>query len=79
MIGRAAQGRPWFCGQVAAAIAGSAEGSPSLAEQGALLSEHVAALHDFYGPIPGRASLVSMWAGPLQTSARWARPFVDAQ
>ena len=69
MIGRAAQGRPWFCGQVAAAIAGAPRAAPSLAEQGALLSEHVAALHDFYGPISGRASLVSMWAGPLQTSA----------
>jgi tRNA-dihydrouridine synthase B len=26
---------------------------PTLPAQGALLSEHVAALHDFYGPIPG--------------------------
>ena len=53
MIGRAAQGRPWFCGQVAAAIEGAPRAAPSFAEQGALLSEHVAALHDFYGPIPG--------------------------
>jgi tRNA-dihydrouridine synthase B len=53
MIGRAAQGRPWFCGQVAAALAGTPGEAPSLAEQGALLSEHIEALHDFYGPIPG--------------------------
>ncbi len=53
MIGRAAQGRPWFCGQVAAAIAGETPKTPSWAEQGALLQEHVAALHHFYGALPG--------------------------
>ena len=39
--------------KLAAALAGAPREAPSLAEQGALLSEHVAALHEFYGPIPG--------------------------
>lgn len=54
MIGRAAQGRPWLCGQVAQYLAsGSVPTDPPLAQQFALLREHTAALHAFYGEFMG--------------------------
>jgi tRNA-dihydrouridine synthase B len=54
MIGRAAQGRPWLCGQIAARIAGTAvPASPSPAQQFTIVLEHVAELHRFYGEVPG--------------------------
>ncbi|MEM1113433.1 MAG: tRNA dihydrouridine synthase DusB [Pseudomonadota bacterium] len=54
MIGRAAQGRPWLCGQIAARLAGRpVPADPSPAEQRALLAEHLGALHDFYGEFMG--------------------------
>lgn len=50
MIGRAAQGRPWLAGQVAAALAG---GTPSEAPTGsalaALIAGHYRAILDFHG------------------------------
>ncbi len=54
MIGRAANGRPWLPGQIAASIAtGVLIPSPSVGEQLALMHRHVAALHDFYGEFMG--------------------------
>jgi tRNA-dihydrouridine synthase B len=50
MIGRAAQGRPWLCGQIAAHLdTGITPPEPSQAEQLAIMQAHVLALHDFYG------------------------------
>ncbi|WP_091715618.1 tRNA dihydrouridine synthase DusB [Methylobacterium phyllostachyos] len=49
MIGRAATGRPWRVGQVAAALAGRLVPEPSRAEQAALAAEHYAGLLALYG------------------------------
>ena len=54
MIGRAAQGRPWLCGQVATYLAtGRIPREPSPREQMAILLRHVMALHQFYGEFMG--------------------------
>jgi tRNA-dihydrouridine synthase B len=54
MIGRAAQGRPWLCGQVAAYLAtGVAPADPTPAEQLAIMLRHITALHAFYGDFMG--------------------------
>jgi tRNA-dihydrouridine synthase B len=54
MIGRAAQGRPWLCGQIAAYLAtGRAPREPSPLEQMTILLRHVNALHRFYGEFMG--------------------------
>jgi tRNA-dihydrouridine synthase B len=54
MIGRAAQGRPWLCGQVARYLAtGVAPPDPSPGRQLAIMRRHVEALHDFYGEYMG--------------------------
>ncbi|MFV0277729.1 MAG: tRNA dihydrouridine synthase DusB [Parahaliea sp.] len=54
MIGRAAQGRPWLCGQVAAWLErGERLPEPTLVEQWRLVREHLAALHSFYGEFMG--------------------------
>jgi tRNA-dihydrouridine synthase B len=54
MIGRAAQGRPWLCGQVAAWLdRGEALPDPDLAQQYAIIRGHLSALHDFYGDFMG--------------------------
>ncbi|MDX1733632.1 MAG: tRNA dihydrouridine synthase DusB [Halioglobus sp.] len=54
MIGRAAQGRPWLCGQVAAYLdTGAVPPSPSRAQQLAIIARHVADLHAFYGEFMG--------------------------
>jgi tRNA-dihydrouridine synthase len=49
MIGRAATGRPWLAGQVAAALAGRSAVEPSRAEQAALAAEHYGGLLSLYG------------------------------
>ena len=49
MIGRAATGRPWLVGQVAAALTGRPAAEPSRAEQAALAAEHYAGLLSLYG------------------------------
>lgn len=49
MIGRAATGRPWLVGQVAAALAGRPAAEPSRAAQAALAAEHYAGLLSLYG------------------------------
>jgi tRNA-dihydrouridine synthase B len=54
MIGRAAQGRPWLFGQIAAHLeTGTTPDDPGLEEQITILRTHVASLHDFYGPYMG--------------------------
>lgn len=54
MIGRAAQGRPWLCGQIAAHLAtGVTPPPPSPEEQLAIIRRHVQALHEFYGEYMG--------------------------
>ncbi len=49
MIGRAATGRPWLVGQVAAALAGRDSAPPSRTEQARLAAVHYAGLLDLYG------------------------------
>ena len=50
MIGRAAQGRPWLLGQIAAAIAGEVvPATPSATEVASTLVGHVRRLHAVYG------------------------------
>ena len=54
MIGRAAQGRPWLCGQIATYLdSGTIPADPSAEEQLAILRGHVAHLHEFYGEVMG--------------------------
>ena len=54
MVGRAAQGRPWLCGQIATHLAtGITPPPPSPACQFGILRRHVADLHDFYGDYMG--------------------------
>ena len=54
MLGRAAQGRPWLCGQVAEYLrTGRHLPDPTLAEQRDIVLEHLAALRDFYGDTMG--------------------------
>ena len=55
MIGRGAQGRPWFPGQVARYLAGGTrESAPALAEQHALTTAMYDEMIDHYGPPVGR-------------------------
>lgn len=50
MIGRAAQGQPWLCGQIAHFLeTGAKLASPSALDQLAILRRHVEQLHLFYG------------------------------
>ncbi|MCB1589471.1 MAG: tRNA-dihydrouridine synthase, partial [Xanthomonadales bacterium] len=50
MIGRAAQGRPWLCGQIGHYLRhGDLLPVPSQAQVGRWLLEHVHDLHEFYG------------------------------
>lgn len=49
MIGRAATGRPWLVGQVAAALAGRAVPAPTRGEQAAMAAEHYEGLLALYG------------------------------
>lgn len=54
MIGRAAQGKPWLCGQIAAHLeTGTTPSAPTRQEQLAIMRGHVTALHDFYGEYLG--------------------------
>jgi tRNA-dihydrouridine synthase B len=54
MIGRAAQGRPWLCGQVAAWLErGERLPDPDLEQQYAIIRGHLDALHAFYGDFMG--------------------------
>ena len=54
MIGRAAQGRPWLCGQVAHYLEhGELQAAPDRQRQQAILHKHLLELHDFYGEYSG--------------------------
>ena len=54
MLGRAAQGRPWLCGQVAEYLqSGHLRPDPTPAQQRDIVLEHLAALHEFYGETQG--------------------------
>lgn len=54
MIGRAAQGRPWLCGQIAAHLeSGVTPAAPTAEEQMNILRRHVTQLHQFYGDFMG--------------------------
>jgi tRNA-dihydrouridine synthase B len=54
MIGRAAQGRPWLCGQIARYLEdGVLLSEPAPERQREILSRHLDALHDFYGEEQG--------------------------
>lgn len=54
MIGRAAQGRPWLCGQIAEFLDnGTLAAEPTSALQWQILAEHLQDLHNFYGEYTG--------------------------
>jgi tRNA-dihydrouridine synthase B len=54
MVGRAAQGRPWLCGQIATHLAtGVTPPAPAREQQLDILRGHLASLHDFYGEFMG--------------------------
>lgn len=53
MIGRAAQGRPWLVGAIAAALAGQARPEPSRAERASIACEHYEGLIALYGAAMG--------------------------
>ncbi|RLQ21152.1 tRNA dihydrouridine synthase DusB [Seongchinamella sediminis] len=53
MVGRAAQGRPWLCGQIADYLAGKPVLAVPADQQLAILRQHLLALHDFYGEFMG--------------------------
>ncbi|MBB3901507.1 nifR3 family TIM-barrel protein [Methylobacterium brachythecii] len=53
MVGRAAQGRPWLVGQIAAALAGEARPAPSREECADIACEHYEGLIALYGPAMG--------------------------
>ena len=54
MIGRAAQGRPWLCGQIAHYLAtGELQREPDLDTRRDILLEHLRQLHHFYGDYTG--------------------------
>ncbi len=54
MIGRAAQGRPWLCGQIATHLdTGVTPASPDFHQQRVVLLRHTTQLHEFYGDFMG--------------------------
>jgi tRNA-dihydrouridine synthase B len=54
MVGRAAQGQPWICGQMAAQLAsGATLAAPTTAEKFDTISRHINAIHAFYGEVLG--------------------------
>jgi len=54
MVGRAAQGQPWLCGQIADYLEpGVQTAAPSVDERLLILRRHVDALHRFYGEFMG--------------------------
>ncbi|MFT5481882.1 MAG: tRNA-dihydrouridine synthase B [Halieaceae bacterium] len=54
MIGRAAQGQPWLCGQIADYLAtGQHTNAPSAAQQALIIDGHLRSIHQFYGDYMG--------------------------
>ena len=78
MIGRAAQGRPWLLGQIAAALDGVTVDTPSRSAQVSCLRGHVARLQEFYGEVAG-VRIARKHAGWYLASAgvgdHWRRRF----
>ena len=75
MIGRAAQGAPWLFRDIAHYLAtGRRLPPPALAEIRAVLVEHLAELHDFYGPATGvriARKHIAWYVKPLAGSAQF--------
>ena len=74
MIGRAATGRPWLVGQVAAALAGRDASPPSRAEQGRLAAIHYTGLLDLYGVRMGVRHARKHLAGYAETGGALTGP-----
>lgn len=54
MIGRAAQGQPWLCGEIARYLASSPALEPlNLRQKLAVAHQHIESLHQFYGEVLG--------------------------
>ncbi len=54
MIGRAAQGQPWLCGQIAARLDPNLDSpTPTTDDKFSIMLRHIKALHTFYGDILG--------------------------
>jgi tRNA-dihydrouridine synthase B len=54
MIGRAAQGRPWLCGQISRFLdTGEQQADPSPESQWQFMQDHLTDLHQFYGEFMG--------------------------
>jgi tRNA-dihydrouridine synthase B len=54
MIGRAAQGKPWLCGQIAKHLeSGLTPAPPTTDQQLTILRHHITQLHQFYGDFMG--------------------------
>ena len=54
MVGRAAQGQPWICGQIASYLdTGVAHAAPDQQQQLSIMLGHIAQLHEFYGDYMG--------------------------
>ncbi|MCB1803478.1 MAG: tRNA-dihydrouridine synthase, partial [Gammaproteobacteria bacterium] len=53
MVGRAARGRPWLLGQIAARLAGRDIADPALDTIHTLIRDHLVAMHAFYGDAHG--------------------------
>ncbi|TVS15382.1 MAG: tRNA dihydrouridine synthase DusB [Gammaproteobacteria bacterium] len=82
MIGRAAQGRPWLCGQIAAWLEhGERLPEPDAATRGRIMIEHVRALHAFHGVERGLRIARKHVAWYLQANAtpdqECGRPFLS--
>jgi tRNA-dihydrouridine synthase B len=75
MIGRAAQGAPWLFRDVGHyLVTGRRLPAPTLAEIRAVLLEHLAELHDFYGPATGvriARKHIAWYVKPLAGSAQF--------
>ena len=70
MIGRAAQGRPWFPGQVARFLAtGKREATPPLAEQHAMTAQLYEEMIEHHGHAIGRRHARKHLAWALDTAA----------
>jgi nifR3 family TIM-barrel protein len=80
MIGRGAQGRPWFPGQVAAFLAsGERRPAPALAEQHAVACEHYEGLLGLYGRDTGLRHARKHLGWYLDAAAATAGVPVDAE
>lgn len=79
MIGRAAQGQPWLCGQIGARLTDQPiPATPSILEQKDLLLEHVASLHAFYGDYLGlriARKHVGWWTSLLPRYSEFRKQF----